>query len=197
MALAPLATAADLDVKGVEVTNTELVNLMLAAASSVIRDAAGSTISQATSTISVLAPQGRWLTLPGPVTAVTSVLIDGTAVTDWKLVGGLLWRACGWAECEPVPVTVAFTHGLVEVPADIVNLCADLAKLGIEAASDEPGTSNVLPASAVSASYAIDDYTERIQYAEDPRSLMELADVTKAWLASRFGSGVYVTSEQQ
>jgi hypothetical protein len=192
MALAPLATAADLDVKGVEVTNTELVNLMLAAASSVIRDAAGSTISQATSTVSVLAPQGRWLTLPGPVTAVTSVLIDGTAVTDWKLVGGMLWRSCGWAECEPVPVTVAFTHGLIEVPADIVNLCADLAKLGIEAA-----TQDAVPAGVVSTSYTIDDYTERLQYAEDPRSLMELADVTKAWLASRFGSGVYVTSEQQ
>lgn len=197
MALAPLAKAADLSIKGVDVSNVALVALMLDVASSVIRDAAGSTISEETSTASILAPQGRWLTLPGPVTTVTTVLIDGEADSDWKFVGGMLWRAGGWAQCEPVNVTVTFTHGYTEVPADIVNLCADLAKLGIEASSDEPGTSSVLPASAVSASYSIDDYTERIQYAEEARSLMELADVTKAWLAARFGGGVYVTSELQ
>jgi len=192
MALAPLATAADLDVKGVDVSNVALIAFMLDVASSVIREAAGNSISQATSTVSILAPRGRWLSLPGPVTAVTAVVVDGVATTDYRLAGGMLWRSTGWAQSEPVEVTVTFTHGYAEVPADIVNLCVDLAKLGIEAASQP-----AVAAGVASTSYTIDDYTERLDYAEDARTLMELPDVTKAWLASRFGGGVYVTSEQQ
>lgn len=193
MVLAPLATTVDLEVKGVDVTDTELVAMMLAVSSSVIREAAGSTISQATSTVSVLAPEGRWLTLPGPVTAVASVLIDGVAVADWKLVGGMLWRRCGWRNwCgEPVDVTVEFTHGYAVVPADIVNLCVDLVKLGLDGVDDEP-----VAAGVVAVSSTIDDYTERIQYAEKARTLLELPDLTKAWLASRFGGGVYTTGVQ-
>lgn len=191
MALAPLATAAELDLKGVDVSNGVLVDLMLNAASWIIREAAGNVISQVTSTIKVMAPVGRWLPLPGPVTSVSTVLVDGDAVTDWKLLNGMLWRQCGWQPwCEPVEVQVTFTHGYAEVPSDIVNLCADLAKLGIEAA----GKSST-PANVVAVSYSIDDYTERLQYSDQARTAMELPDVTKAWLAQRFGSGVYVTGE--
>lgn len=191
MALAPLADAAVLDLKGVDVSNGPLVDLMLNAASWIIREAAGNVISQVTSTITVMAPVGRWLPLPGPVTAVSAVSVDGETVTDWKLLNGMLWRASGWQPwCEPVPVTVTVTHGYAEVPADIVNLCADLAKLGIQAAGQK-----ATPANVVAVSYTIDDYTERLQYSEDARTAMELPDVTKAWLAQRFGSGVYVTSE--
>lgn len=203
MALAPLAQAADLVTKGVALDNLPLVNLMLNVASSVIREAAGSTISQETSTVKVIAPDGRWLTLPGPVTAVSSVLIDGAAYGDWKFVGGMLWHPFGWSYGAyatqrpfrhdiwiPVEVTVTYTHGYVEVPADIVNLCADLAKLGIEAAGKAS-----TPANVVAVSHSVDDYTERLQYTEQARTAMELPDVTKAWLAQRFGSGVYVTSE--
>lgn len=195
MALAPLATAADLAVKGVDInTHPDRVEFMLDVASSVIRDAAGVAISQATSTVSVVAPRGRWLTLPGPVTAVTSVLVDGVAVSDWILIGGMLWRTGGWSrQCDPVAVTVTFTHGYAEVPADIVNLCCDLAKLGIEA--DESMATQ--PAGVVSASFSIDDHTERIEFAPDARTLMELPDSTKTWLAQRFGGGVYVTGEQK
>ena len=190
----PLATATDLEVKGVDTSNQELVVMMLDAASSVIREAAGSTISEETSTVSVMAPVGRWLTLPGPVTAVASVAVDGAAATDWKFVGGMLWRRCGWQPwCEPVEVTVTFTHGYATVPADIVNLCVDLAKLGIEAASEDSILSQ--PANVVAASYAIDDHTERIQFSEQGQTLMELPAVTKLWLATRFGGGVYTTGE--
>ena len=191
MALPPLATSDDLSIKGVDVTDTELVAMMLDVASSVIREAAGSVISQETSTVSVMAPTGRWLTLPGPVTAVASVAVDGAAVSDWKLVGGMLWRACGWLPgCEPVNVDVTYTHGFVEVPADIVNLCADLAKLGIEAAEQESR-----PAALVSTTQSIDDHSETFQYAADARTLMELPAETQEWLAQRFGGGVYVTGE--
>lgn len=189
----PLATALDLEVKGVDTSvNVELVDAMLDAASSVIREAAGSMISEETSTVSVMAPEGRWLTLPGPVTAVASVLLDGVAVGDWKFVGGMLWRRCGWSAfaCEPLEATVTFTHGLAVVPADIVNLCADLAKLGIEAAFQDGR-----PASLVSTTTTIDDYTETSQYASNARTLMELPTETQEWLAQRFGGGTYVTSE--
>lgn len=191
MALAPLAEAADLDLKGVDVSNGVLVDLMLNAASWIIREAAGSVISQVTSTIKLMAPAGRWMLLPGPVSAVTAVLVDGDAVTDWKLLNGMLFRSCGWQPwCEPVEAQVTLTHGYAEVPADIVNLCADLAKLGIEAAGKKS-----TPANVVAVSYSVDDYTERLQYSEQARTAMELPDVTKAWLAQRFGSGVYVTGE--
>lgn len=201
MALAPLAQATDLDAKGVDTTNVPLVDAMLAAASSVIREAAGCTISEETSTVQVMAPEGRWLTLPGPVTAVTSVLMDGVAFADWKFVGGMLWHPWGWSFgtyqrpfrrdiCVPVEVTVTYTHGYAEVPADIVNLCADLAKLGIEAAAQE-----ARPAALVSATTTVDDYTETSQYAADARSLMELPTGTQEWLAQRFGGGAYVTGE--
>lgn len=191
MALPPLADAAVLVLKGVDVSNGPLVDLMLNASSWIIREAAGHVISQITSTISIPAPDDRWLPVPGPVASVTSVLVDGVEVTDWKLIGGRLWRRCGWQErCEPVEAQVTLTHGYLEVPADIVNLCADLAKLGIQAASQE-----ATPANVVSVSYTIDDYTERIQYSADARTAMELPDVTKAWLAQRFGAGAYVTGE--
>jgi len=191
MALAPLATALDLEVKGVDTSvNVPLVDMMLAAASSVIREAAGCAISEETSTVSVMAPEGRWLRLPGPVTAVASVLLDGVGIADWKFVGGMLWRHCGWSFCEPVNATVTFTHGLAEVPADIVNLCADLAKLGIDAAGQE-----TRPADLVSTTTSIDDYSETSQYAANARTLMELPAETQEWLAQRFGGGVYVTSE--
>jgi hypothetical protein len=191
MALATLATAADLDTKGVCVTDTALVDLMLNAASWIIRDAAGSVISQVTSTIKVTAPAGRWLTLPGPVTAVAEVKVDDDVVTDAKLLNGMLFRACGWQPWgDPVEVEVTLTHGYAEVPADIVNLCADLAKLGIQSAGQA-----ATPANVVSVSYSIDDYTERLQYSEDARTAMELPEVTRQWLAQRFGTGVYVTGE--
>lgn len=202
MSLPPLADSAVLDLKGVDVSNGPLVDLMLNAASWIIREAAGNAISQTTSTIKVLGPDSQWLTLPGPVTAVSTVLIDGEAASDWKFLNGMLWRWCNWSIgrvmyatprdsfYEPVEVTVTYTRGYAEVPADIVNLCADLAKLGIEAAGKKS-----TPANVVAVSYSIDDYTERIQYSEDARTAMELPDVTKSWLAQRFGSGVYVTGE--
>lgn len=63
---------------------------------------------------------GAWLDLPQrPVTAVTSVEVDGDALTvddDYKLFGARLWRSSGWAaSCwEPAAVTVVYDHGYAE-----------------------------------------------------------------------------------
>jgi hypothetical protein len=63
---------------------------------------------------------GPWLDLPErPVTAVTTVTIGATAVTDYtpQLSKSRLWRADGWRSTlvyyydQPGTVTVVYTHG--------------------------------------------------------------------------------------
>ena len=194
MALAPLATSADLSVRGVDVSNTQLVDQMLAAASEAVRDAAGSPISQHTSTVTVEAGPGRSLRLPAqPVTAVSAVSIDGSAVTDWRLVSGALWRVCGWQDGrEPALVTVTFTHGLLDVPADIVALVCDFAIAGMNTATD--GAKSGITGRSTS----LDDYSEAVQYAQNVDSMasvMEVPERTGRMLRARFGGGIYVTSE--
>src|SRR5690606_16609196 len=62
----------------------------------------------------LLGTTDSWLDLPErPVTAVSSVAVDGGAVGDYRLFGARLWRSCGWAPSplEPSTVTVAYSHG--------------------------------------------------------------------------------------
>jgi hypothetical protein len=61
-------------------------------------------------------PVRRDLLLPQqPVRAVQAVAVNGTAVTDWELHGGALWRRDGW----PGWITVTWTAGLSETPDDV------------------------------------------------------------------------------
>lgn len=190
MALADLATSADLSARGVDVTDTDLVAAMLAAASAAVREAAGSAISEQTSTVTLEAPEGRYLALPSlPVTEVDTVEIDGEAVTDWTLVSGSLWRSCGWTQCEPALVEVTFTHGLAEVPADIVNLVCMFAAAGMASASEGSRAGVV--------GERIDDYS--VQYAQGADAVataLEVPERTARMLRARFGGGVYVTGER-
>lgn len=69
-------------------------------------------------TFTALAPYGQWLELPQrPVTAVTTVELDGDEVTagdGYKLVGSRLWRSAGWLDfcaTEPIEVSVTYDHG--------------------------------------------------------------------------------------
>jgi len=64
--------------------------------------------------VTLLGTTDSWLDLPErPVTAVSSVAVDGGAVGDYRLFGARLWRSCGWAPSplEPSTVTVAYSHG--------------------------------------------------------------------------------------
>lgn len=75
-------------------------------------------VEVADDTVTLLGDTGSWLTLPQrPVTAVTSVELDGAAVTDWRRFGARLFRRDGWAasSCEPSTVDVVYSHGY---PAD-------------------------------------------------------------------------------
>ena len=191
MALAPLAEAADLSVKGIDVTDTERVATALAAATETVRDAAGVPISQATSTVVLMGSRGHWLDLPGqPVVSVSAVLLDGVAV-DYLLRGGSLWRSGGWQGCEPSEVTVTMVHGFVEVPADIVALVVSLAAADLNAAAEG------YESKAGIASESIDDYRVSYTSGENVQAFtLELPERTRQWLRQRFGGGTYVTGSR-
>jgi hypothetical protein len=187
VALPDLATAADLTARGIDINPSGVdVNALLAAASAEVRSAAGVPISRTTWTMTIPGVCGEWLRLPGqPVVSVAAVAIDGNTVTDWKLVGGHLWRECGWQRTHtPVNVTATVTGGLVEVPKDIVDLTCSLVGTGIAAAEDG------YESKAGKAYESIDDY--RVGYEQGPgqtAGIMELPEATRVRLRARFGGG--------
>ena len=193
MALPNLAASSDLSARGVDVTNTALVAVMLAVASATIRNAAQSPILSTSSTVTVWAMDecDTWLDLPGkPVTAVSSVTLDGTllAATDYKLVDSRLWRLGGWGGSrysEPIAAVIALTHGFATVPVDIINLVCDLAEAGIKTAN----TGGISDPRVLVES--IDDYSVTYrQGGETVASVMELPTMTRDGLRKRFGGGV-------
>lgn len=189
MALEPLATAADLEARsiGTEDLEPETVTALLASASSAVRDAAGGPIGALTTTVTVPGGRHEWLDFPMVITAVSSITIDGTPVTGWKLRGGRLWRSAGWHPGHGNDYTIAGTFGPAEVDADIIDLVCSLfaaAKAALEDGYD-PGRG----LSAVS----IDDYRESYTRGDDEViNPMDLPDRTKTWLRQRFGGGTYV-----
>lgn len=191
MALPDLASTSDLSARGV--TTTALHSTMLAVASSLVREAAGGPVLETDSTVTLWAlDTSEWLPLPGsPVTAVTSVTVDGDALTsdDYKLVDGHLWSATPWGDgCTPAEVEVTLTHGLAEVPAAVVNLVCDLAILGAKVAADGAIDPRVV-------AEKIDDYSVTFaQGAGTIATATQIPAATRRWLRRQFGGGVSMTS---
>lgn len=189
MALPDLAAAADLSTRGVDVSDTDLVDAMLAVASSIVRNAAQSPILSTTSTVTLWATDGdRYLDLPGsPVTDIATVILDGDTLdaSDYANVHGRLWRSTGWGGgCEPLEVEVTLTHGFAVVPEHIKQIVCDLAILGIKTAADGARDLSVLTES-------IDDYSVTFAAgAEAVASAMELPAAVKRALRKQFGGGV-------
>lgn len=186
-ALPPLATAADLTTRGVDVTNTALADEMLLVASAIVRGAAQSPIMQTTSTVTLWATGGdQYLDLPGkPVTAVSVVVRDGVTLdaSDYRLVHGRLWRAAGWSYGEPLRVDVTLTHGFLLVPANIRQLVCDLAIRGMAEAAEGAHNPNVI-------AEKIDDYSVTFaQGYESVATAMELPRLTKHALRKQYGGG--------
>ncbi|MGW5639628.1 hypothetical protein [Streptomyces sp. NPDC003832] len=179
----PLATIADLEARGVTVEPSEetAVAVWLDVASTLVRDAADSPISETTSTVK-LEGDGARLHLPGrPTTAVSDVLADGVALTDWKLLGSSLARPCGFT--EGVEYTVTYTHGLPAVPSDIVDMVCRL--VGQALVSQRAGETVSRPLK----SERIGDYAA--EYNTDAETgTLTLTDFQRARLAARFGGGV-------
>lgn len=186
----PLATVADLQLRNITVNPGEepLAGAFLASASTAVQDAAGCLIAQATSTIDLEGCRGQYLKLLNlPIDSVAAVLIDGVAVTDWVLRIDGLYRHRGWQRtCEPSTVTVTYTHGLAEVPADIVDLVCSLAGQALAASRTTDGP---VPPPAWLERVAIDDYSETYTRAtERPITPIQIPSATRAWLAARFGT---------
>ena len=177
----PLATLDDLSSRGLDLQSSR-IEADLAAASAAVREAAGSPISQVTGTVRALGGPHQWLRLPGPVSAVTAVTIDGDAITEWTAFPIGLFRACGWGNVGSV-VTVAATFGSATVPADIVALVCDMVQMASAGDLVDPRVSQE----------GIDDY--RVTFRDDAQvSVFELPERTKTTLRTRFGDGAVVTS---
>ncbi|WP_431772186.1 hypothetical protein [Streptomyces cucumeris] len=190
MALDPLATVADLEVRGLTIApaETAFVQVYLDGASTSVRDAAGAPISQTTSTITLEGTPLQRLHLPGPpVTAVESVELDGEPVTDWRLRSNALWRAAGWGGCEPSEVTVTYTHGLPVVPADIVDVVCRIVASALVAYRNSTGGEQLANRPVIQE--RIGDYSATYSYSPQ-FSETELPDAMRERLRARFGGGV-------
>lgn len=185
MTLPNLAVTADLSARGI--APTDVHDVMLSVASSLVRSAAQSPILSTTSTVTLWSTdEDQYLELPGhPVTAISSVVLDGTTLDadDYKNVNGRLWRSSGWlGRCEPVAVEVTMTHGYTVVPEHIKQLVCDLAILGATTATSGAHDPSVLVES-------IDDYSVTFTQGSTLSSAMELPAATKNALRKQFGGG--------
>lgn len=108
-----LATPSDLASWLQQDLDASTAGLLLECATGVIQATVGQRIVRATTTPSLPGTCGQWLNLPQwPVVSVASVELDGTAITDWELIGVRLWRAGGWQPSgTPVVVEPTYTHG--------------------------------------------------------------------------------------
>lgn len=191
MALAPLATVDDLEARGLTVDPGEvgIVNVYLGVASAAVREAAGTAITRTTSTLTLEGVLGQRLTLPGPpIVSVDAVAVDGRTVTDWRLRSERLWRAAGWSGIEPSEVEVTYTHGLLSVPDDIIDLvCRAVAAALVAYRSEDGGTG--LAADKEITSERLGDWS--VTYGADGRvTEMELTQAWRDRLAARFGNSI-------
>ncbi|MFB4320668.1 hypothetical protein [Actinomadura sp. 21ATH] len=192
MALAPLATTADLDARRIAWDDEQLAETYLGVASAAVRDAAGVPISRVTSTVALYGDGSSWLRLPGPpIVSVTSVVLDGETVAPdgdggYALIDGRLFRPYGWGVCAPVPrpVTVTYVHGLAEVPADVVDLVCRMAATAIVLAGEEDDGSGLAVSNI--AAERLGDYAVTYN-GESGTTEMELSDRTRSRLSNRFG----------
>ena len=191
MALDPLATVADLEARGltVDASETAVVNVYLGVASAAVREAAGTAITRTTSTITLEGVPGQRLTLPGPpIVSVDAVTVDGRTVTGWRLVSGRLWNAAGWTGRDPSEVEVTYTHGLLAVPDDIVDLVCRMVAAALLAYRSEDGGAG-LAADKEITSERLGDWS--VTYGADGRvTEMELTQAWRDRLAARFGNSV-------
>jgi hypothetical protein len=169
-----------------------MVGVFLAEASGAVREAAGVPILETTSTVSLAGTCDRWLRLPGPpVSEVSSVTIDGATVTDWKLSSSMLWRRCGWQSTdEPVEIGLQQTHGLVEVPVDIVGMVCSMVGMALRAVHSSADGAGASPLPQDVVSVGIDDY--RVQFRQDgDRNLtvFTIPERVQRSLRARFGGG--------
>ena len=133
MAADQLATAADLSaLLGVTVAAGQ-AGVLLECATAVVQEAAGRQrlVAVAGDIITIAGTTDSWLDLPQrPVTTVTTVTLDGVALTagaagsggsTYRVIGNRLWRGDGWQQyaSEPSTVVPTYSHGYAAGAQDL------------------------------------------------------------------------------
>lgn len=188
MSHVPLARVSDVSALGITVTNTTLVQSLIDSVSAEVREVAGCPITVTESTITFRGVRNQYLALPGgPIRSVTTVTLDGTAVTDYAIDGNRLWRLGSWGDVSK-PVVVTWTHGYDSPPEDITRLVCLMVAAGVNAADDGFAGHRGLTYES------IDDYRAGYQQGDDENvDPAALSERTKRALRDRFGAGVHVT----
>ena len=187
--LTPLATDSDLDSRNITIPDDMDSEVLLAAAADAVRDAAGCAITQETSTVTLIVDEPSFIQLPaGPVGSVASVTVNSILITGWRKVGDTIYMPndC-WAQCFPVEVVITYTHGLPNVPADIVDLVCGMVSI---AASQDGSYGQAGRTSEIK----LGDYMERGTNppgTESP-SPFALPESVRDRLRARFGTSVAV-----
>jgi hypothetical protein len=87
-----------------------------------------------------------------PLLAVAEVLLDGVAVSDYRVLrSGSLWRSGGWGDVDR-EVIVTCDHGYAVVPDDIRAACASAA---VRLADNATALRSLDVAQEVSMTYAV------------------------------------------
>lgn len=161
--------------------------LLVEVGTAVVQAAAGQQrIVQVTDTATVIGTTDSWLDLPQiPVTAVSSVTIDGVAQTlgvpgsggsTYRVHGNRLWRGDGWQiYCgEPSKVVVGCTHGYA----------AGLQELQLGRGAVLSIIKGAYAAPSGATRISIDDYTEAY---EALSAQMDASPSLKAALHKQYG----------
>lgn len=151
----------------------------------------GQLITAGTATYTTRHRGGSPIHLPQqPVTAITELLVNGVASTNYDYIDQELhlperWGRSDFGELRPYnDITVTFEYGYAVVPAELKAWCIVLASQQMAAAANGSlGVPGV-------RSEQIDDYS--VTYATDGSSLSLPEEVLNR-LRSRYGAGVYVT----
>jgi hypothetical protein len=183
-----LATPEDLASLLQQNVDTATATLLIETATATVQAMAGQRIVQVVDdSITLLGTSDAWLNLSQiPVTEVTSVSLDGTALASgsggYKLFGDKLWRSTGWQTnlgwfnqwpnngqiswCGPEPseVAIVYTHGY---PPDAQEL-----QLARGAVLSLIATVYANPSGA--ASESIDDYS--VQFAQTSAAMQAAGD---------------------
>lgn len=180
-----LASALQLDYASLTATQQATMAMLVELATAKVQRAAGGQrIVDITDTAVIdVINLDEWLCLPQyPVRSVTSVTLDGTALTDWKLVNQKLWRVLGWLSswAQPSQAVVTYVHGY-QTGSQWLQLARDMTlSLAV--------TGYTNPGAAVSES--IDDY--HVSYAAaDAR--MQLSEFQRQSIADAYGASAFVT----
>ncbi len=165
--------------------DTATATLLIEVGTAIVQAAAGGQriVGVTGDTFTLIGTTDSWLDLPQiPVSAVSSITIDGTTVTagtdadDYKRIGNRLWRTNGWQTYCDIPsiVTGTYSHGYAAGRQELQLGRGSVLSI-IRGAYDNP--SGVLRES-------IDDYT--VAY-EEMSAQMEAAPHLKAAIRRQYG----------